>query len=127
MATFLIENEMDYNFAVFLYVLLIFYLFLFVLLFFDYFPFNQKSEHMFLLLEQRFKEQLAKKTPSLYAEDILTKMKHYATKIDYGYFGVKKEDVMEYCRMCETALKEKNLTLLEQSPFEIARLRESRF
>ena len=127
MATFLIENEMQYNFAIFLFVLLIFYLFLFVLLFLDYFPFNQKSEHMFLVLHTRFKKLLELDPSSGYIQEVLTKMKHYATKIDYQYFEIKKEDVMEYCRLCEVALREQDLTRLQKIPFEISNLKRGRF
>jgi len=54
LATFLIENEMNYNFGVFMIILLIFYMFLFLLLFFDYFPFDTVANTMFLRLQKRY-------------------------------------------------------------------------
>ena len=111
-ATLLLDNEMSYNFAVFLTVLLIFYLFLFVLLFFDYIPFNQKSEYMFLKFKDRFFRYINRieKSPnsisSKYLFEILKKMQFNASKIDYRYFNkIEKEKVLKYTTICEKYLK----------------------
>jgi len=127
MATFLIENEMNFNFAIFMFVLLIFYLFLFVLLLLDYFPFNQKSEHMFLQLHKRFIKLLKKNPTSQHLPIILKKMQLYATKIDCKYFGIKKETLIGYCRACEEAFKENNINKLYNYNIDLDRLKESRF
>jgi len=127
MATFLIENEMDFNFAIFLYVIVIFYLFLFVLLVFDFFPFNQSAEHMFLTLKDRFLYLLEKNPNSLHLKETLKKMQFYSAKIDYDYFGVKKEDLMGFCRGCEDSLKTKDIQKLHNYNIEFERLKESRF
>jgi hypothetical protein len=127
MATFLIENEMNFNFAVFMFVLLIFYLFLFVLLLLDYFPFNQKSEHMFLQLNKKFLKIFKKNPTSKHLPITIEKMKLYATKIDYNYFGIEKETLIEYCKICEEAFKENNINKLYNYDINLNKLKESRF
>jgi len=127
MATFLIENEMDFNFAIFLYVLAIFYLFLFVLLIFDFFPFNQSSEHMFLKLKDRFLYMVEKNPNSIHLKETLRKMQFHSAKIDYDYFGVKKDDLMEFCRACEECLKTKDIQKLYNYNIDFDRLKESKF
>jgi hypothetical protein len=52
--TFNIANTMYYDFAIFLLILLMFYLFLFLNHIFYYIPFSTKPEHLFLLMKNRF-------------------------------------------------------------------------
>jgi len=127
MSTFMIQNEMYYDFGLFLFVLLIFYLFLFVLLVFDYFPFNQKSEHMFVQLQKRFIHLLEHNPNSVHLKETLQKMYFYANKIDYEYFGIKKEELMEYCTLCKEALETKQSEKLFKSSFDVTPLKVSRF
>ncbi len=49
-----LANEMNYNFAIFLLTLFIFYAFLSLLLLFYYIPFSTKAEDMFVLMKMRF-------------------------------------------------------------------------
>ena len=121
LSTFLIQNEMDYNFQIFMIILLIFYMFLFLLLFFDYFPFNTKANHMFLKLQKRyfvFAQTILKPDttviPKWYAkkflDQTLLKMQLYMGVIDFKYFSnISKEEVSLFLRECEsltTSLKE---------------------
>ena len=54
MLTLGLANEMNYNFAIFLVTLFIFYAFLSLLLLFYYIPFSTKAEDMFVLMKMRF-------------------------------------------------------------------------
>ena len=126
-STFMIQNEMVYDFALFLFILLIFYLFLFVLLIFDYFPFNQKSEYMFLLLRQRFIKQMERKTSSVHIEETLQKMRFYAQKIDANYFGVAKEELLDFCDTCLEAFETKQLQKVYNYEIDFNKLKESKF
>jgi len=126
-ATFLIENEMNYDFSIFLFVLLIFYLYLFVLLFFEYFPFNQQAEYMFLKLKDRFLYQLKHQPNSKHLAETLKKMKMYSAKIDYNYFNIEKKDIMKYCKMCDEAIQTKNIEQLYNYNLDFNKLKESKF
>jgi len=127
MATFFIENTMDYNFVIFLSVLLIFYLFLFILLFFDYFPFSQKPEHMFLKLKDRYIKLLKTKPNSKLLKSTLTKMQYCSSKIDYDYFNLEREDVAAFCRACDKALESKDMQPIYESKIDFTKLKEGRF
>ena len=54
LSTFNITNEMQYSFALFMMILMIFYLFLFILLFFYYIPFSTRPQDLFETLRRRF-------------------------------------------------------------------------
>jgi hypothetical protein len=127
MATFLIENEMSFSFEIFMFVLLIFYLFLFVLLFFDYFPFNQKSEHMFLVYKDRFLKQFQNKKDKKYLNETLNMMMFYASKINYSYFDIKKESVLNFCNDLQNALKTNDIKKVYNNDIDFNKLKESRF
>jgi len=128
MATFLIENEMNFEFEIFLYVLFIFYLFLLVLLVFDFFPFNQKSEYMFLKLKERFLHLLKHPNPNqTHLRETLKKMQFYSAKIDYDYFGIKKEDIMSYCQEAQRVLTTKDAKKLYNTKIDFEKLKESKF
>ena len=127
MATFLIENEMSFSFEIFMFVLLIFYLFLFVLLFFDYFPFNQKSEHMFLVYKDRFLKQFQNKKDNKYLNETLNMMMFYASKINYNYFDIKKESVLNFCNNLQNALKTNDIKKVYNNDIDFNKLKESRF
>jgi len=127
MSTFMIQNTMSYDFGMFLFVLLIFYLFLFVLLVFDYFPFNQKSAYMFLKLKERFLYLLEQKPHSRHLEETLKKMLLYAHKIDYTYFDIKKEDLLDFCRVAQEACTTKQSHKLLSMKIDFTPLKESRF
>jgi len=127
MATFFIQNVMNYNFMIFLSVLLIFYLFLFVLLFFDYFPFSQKPEHMFLKLKKRYIRLLKTKPDSKLLKSTLTKMQYCSSKIDCDYFGINKEELASFCRACDKALESKDLQPVYDTKIDFSKLKEGRF
>jgi len=114
LATFLIQNEMVYNFQIFMIVLLIFYMFLFLLLLFDYIPFNAKPHAMFLQLTQRYfrfaKSILESNYLLPYARRFLSltlqKMQLYMGAIDFKYYSeLTKEELAAYVRECEEFAK----------------------
>ena len=123
-----IENTMHYSFAVYINILLMFYIFLFILLIFYYIPFSTKPEILFVTMKYRFfkhakglikvssnKKLFFSKTRESYhikhMELTLAKMKLWATKIDANYFDKNKlGDLMAFAGECE-ALSNK-LTLL---------------
>ena len=119
----MLNNEMNYNFDLFLLILFVFYLFLFILLFFYYIPFSTKPEDLFLKLEKRFftymkailsdqrernrgKSTLIGRLEAKYAHyhllPTVKKMQLWGSKIDTKYFDlldVKK--LMEFTKECE--------------------------
>jgi hypothetical protein len=112
---FLIKNDMSYNFAIFMFIMLIFYLFLFLLLAFDYFPFDTKPHKMFLILKKRYlflvKSILNSNFLSSYAKKYLfftfQKMKMYASAIDLKYYNeISKEDLNNFIKECEEVLED---------------------
>ena len=54
-------------------------------------------------------------------------MQFYSAKIDYNYFGIKKDDLMGFCRACEDNLKTKDIEKLYNYNIEFSRLKESKF
>jgi hypothetical protein len=126
-STFLIENEMSYDLSIFLFVLLIFYMFLFVLLFFEYFVFEQKAEYMFLKLKKRFLYLLEHKPNSRHLDETLKKLKVYANMIDYNYFKVNKDDILEFIKLCDDSLKTKDTKKLYNFNINFDNLKESKF
>jgi len=115
LSTFLIQNEMIYNFQIFMIVLLIFYMFLFLLLLFDYIPFNAKPHAMFLRLSQRYfrfaKSILESNYLLPYAQQFLSltvqKMQLYMAAIDFKYYSkISKNELAEYVRECQEFAKE---------------------
>jgi hypothetical protein len=127
MATFLIENEMNFDFGIFLMTLMIMYMFLLVLLVFDYFPFNQTNEKIFVTLVHRFKKLLEYNPTSIHLHVTLKKLQFYAQKLDFAYFEVSKENIEEFLRTCEEALKEKSPKLLKNVDIELEKLQEGKF
>ena len=110
LATFLIDNEMVYNFQIFMIVLLIFYMFLFLLLLFDYIPFNAKPQAMFLRLTQRYftfvKSILEQNYLFPYAKRFLSitleKMQLYMAAIDFKYYNeLSKDELAAFVRECQ--------------------------
>jgi hypothetical protein len=107
---FLIQNEMVYNFQIFMIVLLIFYMFLFLLLLFDYIPFDAKPHSMFLRLQKRYfrfaKSILESNYLLPYAKRFLKitlqKMQLYMGAIDFKYYTeLSKEELAAFLRECE--------------------------
>ena len=107
---FLIQNEMVYNFQIFMIVLLIFYMFLFLLLLFDYIPFDAKPHSMFLRLQERYfrfaKSILESNYLLPYAKRFLKitlqKMQLYMGAIDFKYYTeLSKEELAAFLRECE--------------------------
>jgi hypothetical protein len=127
MATFLIENEMTFDFGIFLFVLMIMYMFLLVLLVFDYFPFNQTNEKIFLSVYNRFVQLLKKNPTSDKLVYLLAKLKNYGLRIDFEYFEVPKEHVEKLLATCEKALEKKNPKMLENVDIELYKLQEGKF
>ncbi len=117
-----IGNEMSYDFAFFLSILLTFYMFLIILMIFYNFPFSTKPEHLFSLMKERFFthsdaiEKLESQTLSWlqklqlsYHQEHLkisiTKMQLWGPKIDTNYFNQNtSESIMEFSRVCEAYL-----------------------
>lgn len=119
-----IDNQMNYDFNLFLLLLFFFYLFLFILLFFYYIPFSTRPEHQFLNLKKRYfsyvktilLEQNAAivgkgtwfgNVRSMYALYHLTstmkKMKLWASKIDTKYFdSIDQKELTLFLKECET-------------------------
>ncbi len=124
MMTLGIANEMNYNFAVFLITLFIFYAFLFILLFFDYLPFSMKPEYLFSLMKKRFfklSQSLLVRNHQVYVKkgtvfgamaakyseahllSTVKKMQLWASRIDSKYFSVvDKKSLMGFSKECES-------------------------
>ncbi len=124
MATLGITNEMNYNFAIFLITLFIFYAFLFILLFFDYLPFSMKAEHLFSVMKKRFFRlsqlllirnhslrlgkgtllgALAAKYSEVHLENTVKKMQLWASQIDTRYFSsIDQKNLMGFAKECES-------------------------
>lgn len=145
LATFLITNQMNYSFEVFMMILLIFYMFLFILLFFDYIPFNTRPHQVFLKLHQRFlffaKTVLFQKRFQKYAKRFLPltvkKMYIYLEAIDFNYFDIEKESLkktIDKCKEFSDALLNKTIPneqlMLQYEKLlqtELSPLKESKF
>ena len=118
-----IENNMSYNFDVFLTTLLIFYIFLVILTFFYNFPFSAKPEYLFTVLKDRFFKH-SNAVAELREEESLNrftqmkldyhqrrlllnvkKLKLWGSKIDTDYYKqVSKEQIEEFVSECENYL-----------------------
>ena len=115
-----LQNEMYYNFALFLSTLLAFYIFLIILMIFHNFPFSTRAEHLFSTLKERFFkhanaiERLEKKEQLSWIESrqlmhhkehlrISTdKMLFWGDKIDTNYFHRnKKEHILAFSTACK--------------------------
>jgi hypothetical protein len=124
-----IGNEMNYNFAVFLNILLAFYMFLVILMLFYNFPFSARPEHLFSLMKERFFahsnaiEKLNAQTPSWlrklqlhYHKEHLRittqKMQLWGSKVDTNYFHQNSsQKIMAFSKICMAYTKhETNLT-----------------
>jgi len=120
-----INNTMNYNFGVFLNVLLVFYLFLSILMIFYYVPFTTKPEILFLKMRKRFFKHaenflktdspIAKKHHISQMKLTLNKMKLWGSKIDTKYFDKNSTDkFLSFAGECEVLfsrisfLKEQN-------------------
>ena len=127
MVTFMIQNEMIFSIELFMFVLLIFYMFLLILLFFDYFPFDQRSEYLFLELKDRYLSYLQKGKFDTKTKETLEFMKLHAKKIDFEYFGVKKEDIENFCKVADEVYNSKNVKKLYNINIDFEKLKESKF
>ena len=104
-----IENTMSFNFQLFIMILLIFYLFLGLLLIFNYLPFPNRPERLFLTLESRFRKlalpliegrpgvsnlwwRWRRKRALAHLPRTLAKMKLWASEIDRKYFDALDEE-----------------------------------
>jgi len=126
-----IDNTMNYNFALFLNTLLVFYLFLIVLMLFHNFPFSTKPEHLFLEHKKRYFKHMegllsatdkdVKNSHLVYLKLIIQKMQLWSSKIDTDYFvKVTSEELGSYVQKCELLLdksenraKEKESIIIE--------------
>ena len=118
--TLQLSNEMYYNFALFLNILLVFYLFLAVLMLFYYLPFSTKPEHLFWVMKRRLfshasallkeygpakkRSWTARKRYNYHREHLMQtaqKLKLWATQIDHDYFQIDKEALSTYTKACE--------------------------
>ncbi|RLA73222.1 MAG: hypothetical protein DRG24_00820 [Epsilonproteobacteria bacterium] len=116
-----INNTMNYNFALFLNILLVFYMFLIILMLFYHFPFSARPEHLFSLMKKRFfkhtsallelgrnsqKESwLAQKKAEYHQRHLFinsAKMRLWGSQIDTSYFSSNsKEEIMAFALTCE--------------------------
>jgi hypothetical protein len=115
-----ITNPMNYNFAVFLSILLAFYMFLIILMLFYNFPFSTRPERLFSLMRDRFirhskaLEVLESKKSLGWFESILKeyhkeslrvttqKMQLWGPKIDTKYFHKNtREAIVLFSEVCE--------------------------
>jgi len=113
MFTLGIENEMSYNFDVFLMILLTFYMFLIILILFYHFPFSSQPEYLYSLMKERFfkhsnallafsedKKKLSffERLQKLYHGEQLkvatAKMQLWGSKIDTKYFNKNTPEIL---------------------------------
>jgi len=128
MFTLGIDNEMSYNFDVFLLILLTFYMFLIILMLFYHFPFSSQPEHLYSLMKERFikhsealltfdkeekKMSFLEKFQKLYHKEHLkisiTKMQVWGSKIDTNYFDKNTpEGILAFSESCKGYLNEES-------------------
>ncbi len=116
-----ISNTMYYDFALFLNILLVFYLFLAILILFHNFPFSSKPEHLFLKAKELYFEHMQKaikrqrKIDQHFINLALKKMEFWMSHIDYNYFkGITKEELAQFVQECSALaqkLQEENAIL----------------
>lgn len=111
-----IDNTMNYNFALYLNILLVFYLFLIVLMLFHNFPFSTRAEHLFITYKKRYFKHLSsflstnnkarQEFHRVHLELLVTKMHLWGSKIDTNYFThVTVEQISEFIDKCEQLLQ----------------------
>jgi len=127
LTTFMIQNQMFYSIELFMFILLLFYMFLFILLFFDYFPFNQKSNFMFLQLKDRLLESIKKEKSDTLLEEIFQKLQIYAKMIDHKYYETTKEEIESFLQTCQKMIQTKQVQSLQQYQQLFLKLQEGRF
>jgi len=103
-----IDNTMQYNFALFLNILLVFYLFLIILMLFHNFPFSTQPEHLYLKLKERFFKHLeslenaqttrAKRHHNFHLHLIVKKMQALSKR-------VASQELDKFSKACEEFLK----------------------
>ena len=133
-----INNTMQYNFAIFINLLLVFYLFLFILVLFHNFPFSSKPERLFLLTKERFFYHLEKllqknsnsKYHQRYMQHAMKKMQFWASKIDTNYFHtLTQEDLENFTQECmqlaQKALSPDENAILPTIKQEVATLQKN--
>ena len=114
-----INNTMQYNFAIYLNMLLVFYLFLIILMILQNFPFSAKPEHLLLNLKNRYFRYVRSynKTASLskkkhlkvHLEQTIAKMKFSISQLDMDYFSdISHEELMLFLKQCEESLQAAN-------------------
>lgn len=118
-----INNEMYYDFSIFLLVLLVFYLFLILLHAFYYVPFSTRSEHLFMTMKKRFfilswillkrgrdlheeKDSLLLRIAAAYSQlhlmNTVKKMQLWGDKVDINYFDtIDKNSLRDFTKECE--------------------------
>ena len=119
-----IDNVMQYDFSIFLLVLLMFYLFLMLLHIFYYVPFSTKPEDLFINMKNRFfrltrnmldrgrKQQegkgfwlvtLSAKYSEIHLMSTVKKMQLWANGVDVKYFDtINKEKLLAFTKESET-------------------------
>lgn len=116
-----ISNTMNYNFALFLNILLVFYLFLTILILMHNFPFSSKPEYLFLKAKELYFEHMQKalikrrKRDQHFINLALKKMEFWMPHIDYNYFKeTTKEELTQFvkeCKILAQKLQEENAIL----------------
>ena len=111
LSTLYITNQMGYAFDFFLMILLFFYLFLTLLMLFYYIPFSMKPEYLYRVMQQRFfglfsKYVIRKRGDGLSRRErlklrtTLDKMQLWASQIDQNYFGMDKQALQDFIKIC---------------------------
>lgn len=118
-----INNEMQYEFSIFLLILLMFYLFLMILHIFYYVPYSTKPEHLFLTLKNRFfklshymldrgrqrqegKTSMGVSISAKYAQmhlmSTVSNMQLWATQMNVDYFDtIDKDALLRLTKECK--------------------------
>lgn len=117
-----ISNTMEYDLALLLNTLLIFYMFLSIMMFFQHFPFSARPEYLFRRIKGRLFDHasallkmgrsseksswLAQRKALYHLHHLLAssaRLRLWGSKIDTAYFATNdKESIMAFANACET-------------------------
>ncbi len=123
-----IDNQMNYNFAVLLNIIILFYMVVFMIILSHYFPFNCRAEHLCLVMKERYFRHITKgMTQYILGADsywnrfksswhigvinaTLPKLLLWMNKLDKRYFsGTSPEAIKDFGRACQSLTDHFNL------------------
>ncbi|NRD74987.1 FUSC family protein [Shewanella sp. VB17] len=123
-----IDNQMNYNFAILLNIMMLFYMVVFMIVLTHYFPFNCRAEHLFLVMKERYFRHVTKGMTQyqLGADSYLNRVKlswHisamnatlpklllWMNKLDKDYFsGISPEALKGFGHACQSLTDHFNL------------------